>query len=182
MGAVSPSGVLTVLNDVVRRELETAYHGDERFLTVAYLTLSPSATGFDIVAACGGHPQPLARRADGTVEAVPCEGDLIGAFDVHEAADQTISLQADDLLVLVTDGVIEARGEHGEFGEDRLRQVISAAGPAAADVADAIDAAVVAHLAGHPQDDVAIVVIRLPGTPLVTTSVEVHVPEGDVTG
>jgi PAS domain S-box-containing protein len=181
MGAVSPSGVLTVLNDVVRRELETAYHGDERFLTVAYLTLSPSATGFDIVAACGGHPQPLARRADGTVEAVPCEGDLIGAFDVHEAGDQTITLQADDLLVLVTDGVIEARGEGGEFGEDRLRQVISAAGPSAADVADAIDAAVVSHLAGHPQDDVAIVVIRLPGTPLITTSVELHVPDGDIT-
>ena len=171
--------VLAVLNDVVRRELETAYHGDERFVTVAYLTLSPSATGFTIVAACGGHPQPLARRVGGSIESVPCEGDLIGAFDVHEARDQTIELQADDLLVLVTDGVIEARGDGGEFGEDRLRRVIADAGPTASDVADALDAAVLEHLAGHPQDDLAIVVIRLPASPLVATSVEVHIPEGD---
>jgi PAS domain S-box-containing protein len=177
MGAASPSAVLAVLNDVVRRELETAYQGDERFVTVAYLTLSPSATGFDVMAACGGHPQPLARRADGTVENVPCEGDLVGAFDVHECRDQTTELHGDDVLVLVTDGVLEARGEAGEFGEDRLRKVIATAGPTAAEVADAIDAAVLSHLAGHPQDDLAVVVIRLPATALVTTSVEVHVPE-----
>ncbi|HYH51349.1 MAG TPA: SpoIIE family protein phosphatase [Acidimicrobiia bacterium] len=181
IGAASPSAVLAVLNDVVRRELETAFQGDERFVTVAYLTLAPSASGFSIVAACGGHPQPLARRADGSVEPVPCEGDLIGAFNVHEALDQSIELQAEDLLVLVTDGVIEARGEGGEFGEDRLRQVIAAAGSTAADVADAVDAAVVSHLEGHPQDDLAIVVIRLPASPLVTTSVEVHIPESDRT-
>jgi sigma-B regulation protein RsbU (phosphoserine phosphatase) len=177
MGAASPSAVLAVLNDVVRRELETAFHGDERFVTVAYLTLSPSTTGFNIVAAIGGHPHPLAPLSHCTVEIVPCEGDLIGAFDVHEARDQTFELHADDLLVLVTDGVIEARGKDGEFGEGRLRQVIAGAGPAAADVADAVDAAVLSHLAGHPQDDLAIVVIRLPSSPLVTTSVEVHVPE-----
>jgi sigma-B regulation protein RsbU (phosphoserine phosphatase) len=78
--------------------------------------------------------------------------------------------------VLVTDGVIEARGESGEFGEERLREVVGGAGPTAADVADAVDRAVLSHLAGHPQDDLAIVVIRLPATPLVATSVEVHIP------
>ena len=181
MGATSPSVVLAVLNDVVRRELETAYHGDERFVTVAYLTLSPSATGFTIVAACGGHPQPLARRAGGSIESVPCEGDLIGAFDVHEARDQSIELQADDVLVLVTDGVIEARGGQGEFGDERLRQVIAGAGPTATEVAEAIEAAVLAHLAGHPQDDLAIVVIRLPTTAGVATSIEMHVPESGST-
>jgi phosphoserine phosphatase RsbU/P len=181
MGATSPSVVLAVLNDVVRRELETAYHGDERFVTVAYLTLSPSATGFTIVAACGGHPQPLARRADGSIESVPCQGDLIGAFDVHESRDRSIELGGDDLLVLVTDGVIEARGEHGEFGEDRLRQVIAAAGSTAAEVADAIEAAVLAHLGGHPQDDLAIVVLRLPATAGFATSIEMRVPEGEST-
>jgi PAS domain S-box-containing protein len=179
MGATSPSVVLAVLNDVVRRELETAYHGDERFVTVAYLTLAASATGYSIVAACGGHPQPLARRADGSIESVPCEGDLIGAFDVHESGDQSIDLRADDLLVLVTDGVIEARGEHGEFGEDGLRQVVADAGPTATNVADAIEAAVLAHLAGHPQDDLAIVVIRLPATAGVATSIEMHVPDSE---
>lgn len=176
IGAASPSAVLAVLNDVVRRELETAYQGDERFLTVAYLTIAPSTTGFDVVAACGGHPKPLARRADGTVETVPCDGDLIGSFDVHESEDQPFQLQAEDLLVLVTDGVLEARGHREEFGEERLRQVIASAGRTAAEVADAIEAAVLTHLEGRTQDDLAIVVIRLPSTSGVATSIEVHVP------
>src|SRR5581483_7086472 len=176
IGAASPSAVLTVLNDVVRRELEVAYQGDERFLTVAYLAIAPSASGFNVIAACGGHPQPLARRADGTVEAVPCQGDLIGSFHVHEAHDERLELQPEDVLVLVTDGVIEARGATGEFGEDRLRQVVSSAGRTALEVADAIQTAVVSHLDGRSQDDLAIVVIRLPSSTSMATSIQMHVP------
>jgi hypothetical protein len=62
-----------------------------------------------------------------------------------------------------------------------LREVIAAAGPTATEVADTIEAAVLAHLGGHPQDDLAIVVIRLPGTAGVATSIEMHVPEGERT-
>jgi PAS domain S-box-containing protein len=177
MGAASPSAVLTILNDVVRRELETAYQGDERFLTVAYLTITPSGSGFQLTAACGGHPQPLARRADGTVESVPCQGDLIGSFDVHESQDETIELHGEDLLVLFTDGVIEARGDAGEFGDQRLRDLLAGVGGSASEVADAIETAVVEHLAGHPQDDLAIVVVRLPTDSSLAASVEVRIPE-----
>jgi len=125
IGATSPSSVLAVLNDVVRRELETSYLGEERFLTVAYLTVRPSEDGFDVQMACGGHPMPLARRADGEVEELPCEGDLIGAFEVHEAIDRRVRLRADDLLVLVTDGVTEARHDGDEFGEGRLQELVA---------------------------------------------------------
>ena len=177
IGAASPSAVLAVLNDVVRRELDTSYEGDERFLTVAYLTIHPSPTGFNVSAACGGHPNPLARRADRTVETVPCEGDLIGSFAVHESRDETIDLREDDLLVLVTDGVTEARGDEGEFGDDRLRAVIAAAGPTASDLADAIEAAVLSHLKGHAHDDLAIVVVRLPSASGGSTSLELHTAE-----
>lgn len=163
IGASAPSTVLQVLNDVVRRELDTSYNGDERFLTVAYLTVTPGTDGYDVAIACGGHPYPLARRADGSVEEVPCEGDLIGAFEVHEATDRTVKLGVDDILVLVTDGVLEARREGVELGEEGLRELIAASDAVdASGLADEIEQAVLAYLEGHPKDDLAIVVLRMP--------------------
>ena len=179
IGAESPRTVLAMLNDVVRRELETAYEGDERFLTVAYLTILPNVDGLEIRIACGGHPFPIARRADGTVEEVRCEGDLIGAFDVHEASDEAVQLRADDLLVLVTDGVLEARFGNQEFGAEGLRAVLSRPGlDDASSLADAIEAAVLDHLGGTAQDDLAIVVLRLPPSiEASNSSIDVRVAE-----
>lgn len=163
IGATSPSQALKVLNDVVRRELEAAYEGDERFLTVAYLTIAPAEDGFGLSVACGGHPFPLLRRATGEVEEVRCEGELIGAFDAHESIDEKVQLDPGDLVVLVTDGVTEARRSGVEFGTDRLRRLIAqAAATTASDLADAIEREVLAHLGGRSHDDLAIVVLRLP--------------------
>ena len=179
MGATSPGSVLSLLNDVVRRELETAYEGDERFLTVAYLTIHPSTDGLDVRIACGGHPFPLARRADGTLEEVRCEGDLIGAFDVHESVDESVELRPDDLLVLVTDGVLEARHGDDEFGVEGLRAIVGNTELRdASSMADAIEAAVIDHLGGNAQDDLAIVVLRLPpAIEATSSSIDVKVAE-----
>jgi PAS domain S-box-containing protein len=179
IGAESPRTVLAMLNDVVRRELETAYEGDERFLTVAYLTILPNTDGLAVRIACGGHPFPLARRAGGIVEEIRCEGDLIGAFDVHESSDEAVQLRADDVLVLVTDGVLEARHENEEFGVDGLRSVLSRSDlEDASSLADAIESAVLDHLGGNAQDDLAIVVLRLPPTVEASnSSIDVRVAE-----
>ena len=163
IGAASPSDALKVLNDVVRRELEAAYEGDERFLTVAYVTIAPAEDGFGLRLACGGHPFPLLRRSAGDVEEVRCEGELIGAFDAHESIDESLQLLPGDLVVLVTDGVTEARRSGVEFGQERLRRVVAeVAAATAADTADAIEQEVLAHLGGRSQDDLAIVVLRFP--------------------
>lgn len=180
VGAPSPSAALRVLNDVVRRELESAYEGDERFLTAAYLTVSPSIGGLAVRIACGGHPVPLARRVSGEVDVIRCEGELIGAFDAHEALDEAVELRPGEVLVLVTDGVLEARNGGEEFGEERLRAVVASAGDGpAAQLADAIEEAVLGHVGGlTPDDDVAIVVVRLPpAVPSPTASIDVTVGE-----
>lgn len=179
IGASSPSAVLTVLNDVVRRELDISYQGDERFLTVAYMTVKPSEDGYDVQLACGGHPYPLARRADGSIDEIVCHGDLIGAFNVHEAEDTTAVLREDDFLVLVTDGVTEARHDGDQFGEDRLKEAIARArATTASELADALEAAVLDYLGTVNQDDVAIVVLRLPPSIEHTnTSIDVKVAD-----
>ena len=166
VGSPSPSAVLRVLNDVVRQELEAAFEGDERFLTVAYLNVGPAAGGCGVTVACAGHPRPLARRRTGQVEEIRCQGELIGAFEAHEAADQAVRLLPGDALVLVTDGILEARDGSDQFGEERLRGILARTeGASAAATADAIEEAVLAHTGGRGQDDMALVVLRLPAGP-----------------
>lgn len=159
------SDVLQVLNDVVRRELETAGAIDERFLTVAFLVLHPSPVGMSVQLACAGHPAPFVLRATGEVEEAACQGELVGVFEAVEVGDQELALALGDAIVLYTDGAIESRGPDGPFGEERLREVLRAAqGLPAEEVAGMIEEAVLAYVDDECQDDMAIVVLRLPGS------------------
>jgi sigma-B regulation protein RsbU (phosphoserine phosphatase) len=60
--------------------------------------------------------------------------------------------------------VTEARAPEGMFGPDRLAELVqSCAGLDAAAIAERIERTVVDFQDGDPRDDIAIVVIRLPG-------------------
>ena len=67
--------------------------------------------------------------------------------------------------MLYTDGVIEARRGTELYGEDRLREVLAARPDAdAQELANAVAAAAVAFQGDHTRDDIAVVVVRAPGT------------------
>jgi PAS domain S-box-containing protein len=165
VGSTRGSDVLRVLNDVVCRELEGSDDLGERFLTVAYVVLKPSPEGLAVQLACGGHPAPLVLRDDGGVEEPPCEGELVGAFEALEVVDVELALTPGDAMVLFTDGAIEGRGPDGPFGEERFRDVVRRCrGLAAQNVAETLERAVLDYVGGTGQDDMAIVVIRLPAS------------------
>ena len=64
--------------------------------------------------------------------------------------------------MLYTDGVVEARGWGGVFGEERLRALLSGvAGQAPGRVVSRIESAVLAASGGRPKDDLAVVALRL---------------------
>jgi phosphoserine phosphatase RsbU/P len=67
--------------------------------------------------------------------------------------------------LLYTDGVTDARGAaDGFFGEERLRDTLSScAGSTAEDAVEAIDRQLRAFHGGKPRDDIAFVVLRVPG-------------------
>jgi serine phosphatase RsbU (regulator of sigma subunit) len=136
------------------------------FLTAACACLETSATGARLVLACAGHPPPLVRRADGRVEPVGSAGSLLGVFEEIELAAVEVELAPGDLLVLYTDGVIEARGADGFFGTDRLSRLLAeCAGLEAPEVAERIERAVIGFQAGRPRDDVAVLVLEAVGHP-----------------
>lgn len=150
----SPCRVLSGLNRTVLNRVEP-----EQFLTAIYLTAKSSENGVDVRLARGGHPLPLLRRADGTVERIEAPGSLLGCMNDPGMSDVRLRLRPGDLLLLYSDGVTEARQGHVQYSEVGLRTLLAAAPPVAQVVVDAVVGAVLAHTGGKPTDDITAVAL-----------------------
>jgi len=119
---ISPAAVLAGLNRYIH--LTLARH--VIFGTAVAAQLDPHSGR--LVVANAGHPAAILRRRVGTVESRESTAFLLGAM-AHtdfEVTEEVTHLQPGDVLMLVTDGVIEARDRRGRvFGEGRLREACS---------------------------------------------------------
>ncbi len=153
-----PRLVLNLVNEAVLRQ------HPEQFCTVAYVRLRPEGDGARLTISCAGHPLPLALRGDGTVEPVGVPGRVLGPFPELGAVDRLVRLDRGDALLLYTDGVTEARGADGFFGDERLRATLqSCAGSSADDTVKTVERTLNDFHGGRPRDDIAFVVLRIPG-------------------
>ena len=109
---------------------------------------------------CAGHPLPYLVR-DREAQEVGTPGALVGAWDASFTATE-LELRRGDILVLYTDGVVEAKGAASRFGEDRLRATLALAQDAE-DVVIRIGDALTAFEAAHQADDTALVVVEYLG-------------------
>jgi sigma-B regulation protein RsbU (phosphoserine phosphatase) len=154
-----PSRVLDVLNEAV-----LAADTGERFCTAVFAVVVPEGDGMTCTLSCGGHPLPLVLRAEGMVESIGRPGTLLGLWPEPDLADDRVSLAAGDALVFYTDGALEARHGREQLGEERLRELVSrCAGLRAPEIADAVAEGVEAFELGVAGDDLAVVVLRVPG-------------------
>ncbi len=72
----------------------------------------------------GGHLPPILISEDGSSQLLSCGGTVVGLFDNLSFPEATIQLRPGDLLVTYSDGVTEPENDYGEFGEDRLIQLV----------------------------------------------------------
>lgn len=155
-----PSDVLRRVGDAVR-----GLDDPEAFCTAAYLVLTPpSAPGRPALVelALGGAPQPLLRRADGSVEPVGRTGSALGLLPRPELADTVVDLRPGDLLVLHTDGYAALRRADGSVVDRLVEQTLArtATGDAPA-LARALERAALEAQGGRPRDDLAVLVLRV---------------------
>lgn len=159
----SPERVLALLNRTLCRTGTT-----RTFMSVFYAVLDPETGELEYV--CAGHPFPLLRRADGTVEELGCGSFPLGIREPLDVVRETVTLQPGDLLLLYTDGLAEAVDTQGKdaFGYDRVEAVLKIGGSPQS-VHDQILAAFDRHAGGEPlRDDLTLMVIaRLPPLPVV---------------
>jgi phosphoserine phosphatase RsbU/P len=157
----SPCEVLGLLNDAILRQLD-----DGRFCTVLHGRVRVGVGGENsaqLALASAGHPQPIVLRAGGRVETVPCGGPLLGIVPAVVHPDVIVRLGSGDALVCFTDGVTEGRGPKGMYGDERLGELLaSVAGEDAAGIADRIIEDVLTFQGGRTQDDLALLVLRVP--------------------
>lgn len=131
--------------------------------TAACLHVTPAADGepIRVRVVCAGHPSPYLLRASGTIEELCRPGPLLGAFAQAEWVSADIELLTGDGIILYTDGVTDARGEDGRFGQERLEDVLlDIAGDEADAIAEALDHSLLAFQRGPQRDDVALLVLR----------------------
>jgi PAS domain S-box-containing protein len=153
-----PRRILAFLNQVVMQSRHS-----ERFMTVAYCRLRPHGKGIRVTIARAGHLAPLVLRRDGRVMAEGRAGSLIGVLAEPELSDRVLELGPGDSMILYTDGVTEARGLEGRFGQPRLTALLrECAGLDAEAIADRIEEEVLGFQVGPLRDDMALMVIGVP--------------------
>jgi sigma-B regulation protein RsbU (phosphoserine phosphatase) len=147
-----PSDLLTELNHAVLA------HDTDRFCTVVVVRLTDDGGEWRLTGSVGGHPLPLVRRADGTVAELGTHGSLVGVIDTPTFGTFEHRL-GDDLLVLYTDGVIEARRDGEFFGLEGLLPLVAATAHDPGSVTRAVVDAVLDFQDGHPRDDIAVLTL-----------------------
>lgn len=135
--------------------------GGLRFTTAFLAELDPASRALTYVNA--GHNAPVLRRASGQIERLEAGGLPLGIMDGarHDYGDTM--LNSGELLVIFTDGVVEAENAAGEeYGETRLLQLLgSSPGSGAQEDLNRLMASVDSFVgAARQHDDITCLVLR----------------------
>jgi len=132
------------------------------FVTVFYAIVS-TRTGVMTYARAGHSPALLLRVHSREVIELRPSGAVLGILDDPQIEKGSQQMQPGDVLLLYTDGVVEAvNEEQQEFGRKRLTQALQHCDDVSAeDALMRIDAAMQTFVAGQPQsDDITLIVMR----------------------
>ncbi|MBN1991696.1 MAG: SpoIIE family protein phosphatase [Anaerolineae bacterium] len=161
----SPGELLAHLDRVLAHYTQTTRQN----CALCYVEFKPAGNGQPgriLHAANAGGVLPIIRRGNGAVEWVEVGGLPLGVGLGAESGYQevTLPLAPGDLVILTSDGVIEAMNQTGEiFGFERLEQAV-AAGPAlsAETMLGHLKRQVTAFVGPtEPHDDLTLVVVRV---------------------
>jgi PAS domain S-box-containing protein len=149
-----PGQIISQLSDMV------AGQGDEAGATCLHAVYDPRTRRCQLTSA--GHPPPVLRHPDGTTELVDLPpGLLLGAGPAdHPALDR--ELPPGSILAMYTDGLIERPGEDIAVGLSRVARAL-AEGPV--ESLDDLCDSMLARLAPHPRDDIALLLARTTAAP-----------------
>jgi serine phosphatase RsbU (regulator of sigma subunit) len=152
--ANDPAEVVTKFN---RLFLDTI--DDPQAFIVLFLASFESATR-TLRYASAGHPTAYVRRGN-AVDALPPTGSIVGIERDSAYTSATVQLADDDLVLLATDGLSEARNAAGELlGEERIAALIREAPADPQAVCDLLVVSADAY-SGGVQDDLAILALRV---------------------
>lgn len=113
----SPAPLLERLNTWMCRNIPVT-----KFISLVLLELSPAdGEKSRLTYTNAGHPPPILIRRNGKVERFEVTGGILGVHEDFIYEERKVTMMPGDLLLLYTDGIVEAENPHGDhFEDDRL--------------------------------------------------------------
>ncbi len=110
----SPGPLLARLNTWMCRNIPVT-----KFISLVLIELSPgNDRETQVTYTNAGHPPPILIRDNGQVERFEVTGGILGVHEAFTYEERDVSLAPGDLLLLYTDGIVEAENPHGDQFED----------------------------------------------------------------
>jgi sigma-B regulation protein RsbU (phosphoserine phosphatase) len=116
-GEFSPAQVLGLLNSQLYRSTPA-----EKYATLFLGVYDGRSRAFTYSNA--GHLPPIILGHDGLLRRLDTPGLVVGLFDDQGYEERTIALRPGDIFLAFSDGVTEPENEFGEFGEQRLIEIV----------------------------------------------------------
>lgn len=152
----SPGLVMTLVNELLCKDEPNR----GSFLTAVYAVIDTSSC--TLTYASGGHEPPVIRKNDGQIEELTQGGRAIGVYGGFTYAEESRKMNYGETLLMVTDGISEARSNNILFGQEGVNDYLKSHGELSpSQIASGLLDAAIAHAGGALQDDAAIVVVAL---------------------
>lgn len=154
-GDVSPAALLSLLNHQLYESTPV-----EKYATL-FLGIYNGAER-RLIYSNGGHLPPIILSEDGSVRRLDRGGTVVGLFDHRSYEEGSVELRRGEIFVAYTDGVTEPENDFGEFGEQRLIDLLRENRDLPLPrISEIITAAVDDWIGAHEQpDDVTLVLAR----------------------
>jgi len=106
-------------------QLVNKIFSDDRFTSLFYGELSTDKKGLFLYANAGQNPPLFYRKKIGDIVLLNPTGPLLGPSPNSKFETDSINFYDGDVLVIYSDGVVEAANDKFEFyGDDKLRQIV----------------------------------------------------------
>jgi phosphoserine phosphatase RsbU/P len=113
----SPGGLLSLLNHQLYKSTP-----QEKYATL--FLASYDGRSRKLTYSNGGHLPPIVIGEDGALRRLDQGGMVVGLFDNLAFDEATVLLRPGDIFIAYSDGITEPENDFGEFGEQRLIDVI----------------------------------------------------------
>jgi sigma-B regulation protein RsbU (phosphoserine phosphatase) len=152
-----PTPTMMTLNEMLTERSQQGM-----FVTMIYLTLDLNQGELHYVN--GGHVSPILFRQSigGLITLEEGKGIPLGILNPTEYKEQRLLLEQGDLLVLFSDGVLDAKSRTGQsFRAGKLEKLICSSSNAPADLISSLTENIRSHMDGVSQfDDITIIALK----------------------
>jgi phosphoserine phosphatase RsbU/P len=114
---VSPGALLSLLNHQLYQSTPP-----EKYATL-FLGIY-DGSGHKLTYSNGGHLPPIIMSEDGSIRRLECGGTVVGLFDHRSYEEGSVQFRRGEIFLAYSDGVTEPENDFGEFGEQRLIELL----------------------------------------------------------